>query len=108
MQRQVKELKDRLRTRIEELPDNPKIQRMSDTAFVMNIKDIGPEAILSPLYHDFKAQYRIISDLIDRAPVEEVSRILDRIFKDGTYVYKGQSTKFHPEVIRNLREGVRS
>lgn len=102
----LEHLKDTLKTAINDLPDNPRIERLNGNgkgslrAFVIKSSDTG--GIISPFFHDFKAQYRKIAEILDKARIETINSVLVRILETGSYSEKGGTVKFHPEVIRNL------
>lgn len=107
LRKRIEGLRQDLLKRLSELPDNPRITRRSDKCFTINVKDIGPGAILSPFYHDFKAQYKEISEIIEEETLEDASKKIDTIIKTGSLMYKNKAMHFHPDVITNLKEGLR-
>lgn len=100
-------LKQDLTDKIRSLPDNPKIHRVKGNphCFIMGSKDLG--SIWSPEYHDFKHQYEVIIEMIEKRNIKQIKELFQQILSKG-WVYfessKGRNRhKFHPEVIEMLR-----
>jgi len=101
---QVEELKRALSLAINALPDNPRIHRLGGeerSVFTMSSKDLG--CVLAVFYHDFKAQYRKLGEIVDAARLETVGGVLTRIVKSGSYFENRGTMKFHPDVCEHLR-----
>lgn len=100
-----KSLKKSLSEAIQNLPDNPRITRLNGTAgpraFTMSSRDLNN--VWSPFYHDFKAQYKKLVEIVDKASLETVGTVLTRIIEKGNHPESGGTVKFHPDVIENLR-----
>lgn len=102
-QEKVTALKNDLIGKINDLPDNPKIKRIGGEgkAFTVNFEDLGDN--WSPFYHDYKAQYQELIDVINKKPVEQVIKIFDEVIKTG-YMKKAPGMKFNPVVRKYLKE----
>lgn len=105
VRRQVKDLKAALVQEMQTLPDNPRITRLTGTgspaAFTLNSRDLGN--VWSPFYHDFKAQYAKLAEIVDKTNLETVGTVLTRIIERGSHPESGGTVKFHPDVIEHLR-----
>ena len=86
-----------------ELPDNPNIKRIGDkpNCFIVSSKDITSK--WSPFYHDFKKQYKKITEVLDRARPENVIDHLNAIIATGQFKDSTTIHTFHPSVIDNLK-----
>jgi hypothetical protein len=101
---QVQELKRALSLAINALPDNPRIHRLGGgerSVFTMSSKDIG--GILAAFYHDFKAQYRKLGEIVNAARLETIGGVLVKIVESGSYFENRGTIKFHPDVCEHLR-----
>lgn len=116
IQREIKEatkrlavLIDTLQAMIAELPDNPRINRLSKNCFTIRSKDLGNN--WTPEHHDFKWQYNaIIVDLQNRGPMDAMSKLQaiigsGKVHRPGSPVSPayGNYVNLHPDVITNLR-----
>jgi hypothetical protein len=101
IQNDIQIVKDKLILKINELPDNSKIERISKNCFIMNYKDLGDN--WSPLYHDYKRQYNIIVDIINKYEITHVLVIFGLIINVGTIKYNNENVKFHPTVREYLK-----
>ncbi|MCK5563671.1 MAG: hypothetical protein KAJ07_00355 [Planctomycetes bacterium] len=95
-----------LRARVAQLPDNPKINRINDRCFVISSKDLGPESILCPIYHDHKHQYGLVCDFIKKAiksnPYKAVATITDMLKKERLRVSENYTQRLHPKVCEKV------
>ena len=104
----IEQLKNNLSEKINSLPQNPNINVINKNCFTINVKNLSPDLVLSPIYYNFKKQYEFIVGIISKADIKNVPNILKEIIKpkkyDGNvfYSYKGQ--RLHPEVIKYLKE----
>jgi len=103
----LQNLKDDLIAKIRDLPDNPKIHRVKENphCFVMRFKDLGD--CWSPEYHDFKHQYRVLIEMIEKKEIKQIKTLFEQIISKG-WVYFEASVgrnkhKFHPDVVEMLR-----
>jgi len=91
-----------LQDKIKALPDNPKIKRMpgNPRAMVVSFKDIGKN--WSVAHHDFKQQYEMLVQELDRGDsigtLEKLRGIIEsRVIRD-----RSGSLTLHPVVVENL------
>ena len=100
-------LKQDLISKIRELPDNPKIHRAKGNphCFVMRSKDLGD--CWSAEYHDFKYQYEVIIEMIEKRDIKQIKKLFQKILSEGRVYYEssnGRNTHiFHPSVVEMLR-----
>lgn len=101
----IAELKEELKKKVKGLPDNPKINRISDRCFTVNVKDLSSDLILAPEYYDFKKQYIEIIDVIERANIHNIDSIFRRIISTG-FLEQSHSNRcrLNPVVIKYLKE----
>lgn len=111
---EIQRIREAISKAILELPDNPRIQRISDNprCFVMSSKDVfSPNQYgytdmriknnMSVFFHDFKAQYELIAEVLKKSHCENIISTLQYIIKNGTL--KGRNyRRFHPDVIKHL------
>lgn len=97
LQTQIDSIKDSIRTKLRELPDNPRIKRLDERCFIINRSDLGNN--WTPQHHDFKAQYERIITEIDKLPIANVPGLFKRIIEDGKIREKsGYYFTFHDDV----------
>jgi hypothetical protein len=122
--KKVEQFKLDLQSLIKALPDNPAIvTRLSDSCFIMKASDLtqtfqtkGRSVTMSvwdPDMHNFKVQYNRIAEYINKARIEDVCRTLNSIIRNGCIETRvprlgffpgyGKVTRFHPQVIENLK-----
>lgn len=100
-------LKEDLITKIRDLPDNPKIHRAKENShcFVMKFSDLGD--CWSPEYHDFKHQYEVLIEMIEKREIKQIKALFGQIISRGWVYYESSvgrnKHKFHPEVVEMLR-----
>ena len=104
--KKVEQFKLDLQGLIKALPDNPAIvTRLSDSCFIMKASDLTQT--FDPSMHDFKVQYNRIAEYIGKARIEDVCRTLETIIRDGyiegLFAGHRKITRFHPQVIENLK-----
>lgn len=93
-----------LATLINALPDNPKINRISDNAYTISSSDLGTKN-WSPSYNDFKSQYERIAEDVKRSsdPFNQLATIITvGKVKDHRTTPKKFVT-LHPDVIEHLK-----
>lgn len=96
---QIKKLKQELITQIQELPDNPKINRVAESPRCFIIMSSDMDNNWSPEYHDFKTQYEKIVEKIETSTIENVEKLMKLIIEDGKIKESnGQYFVFHPDV----------
>ena len=117
LKKKIEELRAGLLKHINELPDNPAIiKRFSSGCYTMNVSDTflslktgvyrdgaDKRELISnwcPEMHDFKRQYQKIAAILSTRPMEDVERTLHRLIFEESW----NKQKFHPTVIKNLKE----
>lgn len=91
-----------LQDKIKALPDNPKIQRMpGDHAMVISFKDIGNN--WSVAHHDFKQQYEMIAEELDRGDSVGTLAKLRGIIESRVLRDRTGSLTLHPMVVENIK-----
>lgn len=100
-------MKDKLKDKINSLPDNPKINRVSANCFILNYKDLDMNN-WTPQYYDFKRQYKFISDMIDNSDIKVIIKNIDIIITKGKLYYgkipyNKEIIYFNPEVVNYLK-----
>lgn len=86
------------------LPDNDKINRISDSpsTFTMSSNNLF-KGITSPAFYDFKHQYRMLSEVILELPIEDTVNWLNKTLDKGSFICKGVKIQLHPEVIEHIK-----
>ena len=102
---EMRRLVSAFRARIESLPDNPRIRRLGQNCFVGSFSDMGRS--WSAEHHDFKAQYRHLSEIVGRSPERAVQLVRDAVESESIRV--GDSGRrftvaLHPDVVGHLRQ----
>lgn len=104
---QMEDLKQQIIDNVREIPDNPKIKRISDkpSCFIVNFKDLGDN--WSPEYHDSKYQTKTIINIIkERDNLNSIQNMFEEIVNKGVYrVEPGHRMYFNNQVreyIKNL------
>lgn len=98
-------LKEGLAASIRDLPDNPKITRLSDRCFTMNMSDLSSDLCLTPEYYDFIRQYELIIQIIDERSVDRAYELMTEIIHKGSIHYPSDTYhRFHPDVVAGLRK----
>lgn len=95
---------DKLKQHILSLPDNPRINRVSKTGFVMSWKDLGDK--WSADGHDFKRQYEAIVAAIERLTPDKALVVIENAIRDKRLREEGGSIHLHQDVVRYLRESL--
>ena len=104
--RKMRRLVAALTTKIEELPDNPRIKRLPGPAscFVMRASDLGNN--WTPAHHDFQVQYRAIKAALQAVKPMRVMGRLRTIIRTGQIVGSkkmGDKIILHKDVIAHLK-----
>jgi len=90
-----------LTRKIEDLPDNPRIKRLTRNCFVVSSRDLGSN--WTPTHHDFKAQYRLIVAAIQRASAGRAFAVLRNIVREQQIKpLRRQPLTLHPDVVAHL------
>lgn len=105
--KQIEDLKNSIADNINQMPDNPKIKRLSTNphCFIVNSKDL--EDNLSAEYYDTKYQAKMIIEIIkSRENLNSIKNMLDEIANTGIYkVNDGHRMFFNTQVreyIKNI------
>ena len=115
---EAKRIKEDINNIIRSLPDNPDIQRLSNSpnCFIVQLSTVQADRHhnLSPVYYDFKYQYRKLINKVNQLEILTIDKALNDIISEGQFkVYTGQNMhgqkchetiKLHPEVIKRLKE----
>ena len=111
----IKQLRESITQAILSIPDNPNIQRISEhpRCFIMSSKeafgnhnlstDMRVTNNLGVFFHDFKAQYELITEVVKNSHLENVIATLWTIVETGKYRKEGYYYTFHPTVITHLK-----
>jgi len=93
-----------LQDKIKALQDNPKIKRMpgNPRAMVVSFKDIGKN--WSVAHHDFKQQYEMLAQELDRGDSIGVLDKLRGIIESRVIRDRNGSVTLHPMVVGNLNQ----
>ena len=104
VQRELEALIRSLADTVTELPDNPRIRRVSGNpaVFILRAKDLGSS--WSPEYHDFKVQYKAIHDKLFGHPLDvfewwSTVRTAGKLKLSDDYVLS-----LHPDVIKHVNK----
>lgn len=102
----ITNIKNELKARLEALPDNSNIKRVSrsPSCFIVSSSQLTKYDNWTPFFHDHKAQYQFVIDVIERSQIETIIKKIESIIEKGSYRKPNQDTvKFHPEVIKQLK-----
>jgi hypothetical protein len=93
---------------IEELPDNPNINRLNKNCYTISMSQIRNHGNMSPEFYDFKYQYNLLIEKLDKTPVTEFIELMDKVIesKKLTLYQDGRlgTYKLHPEVVENIKK----
>ena len=109
----ISELIGQLKAHILSLPDNPRINRISNSprCFTMSSKDLGGN--WSVEHHDFKKQYQMIVEQLENSELSNTFNKLQNIItgekivvsNSGSFGLRTSNTfQLHPDVVANLRK----
>ena len=106
IKKQADTIRRKLKERIESLPDNPRINRLGKNCFTIKLSDLGDKLNLSPAHHDFKRQYQLICEVIDRKDLRKLPEFFKGLIDKGILVDHPQYRRLnlHKDVIEFLRE----
>ena len=95
---------EKLKKRINELPDNPKINRLDKNCFTIKVSDLQNK--WSAEYYDYKHQYKTLCNILEKCKVNTVIRTIEKIIETGqiSNINGYQTYYFNPEVIEFLKE----
>lgn len=104
----VKELLAKLYEAIENLPDNPNINRVSSNIYTMQFSELQRGKSWLPEHYDFKHQYREVIKAMQKSQ-QPLTRF-ENIIEAGEIVYNAGSgwnsthrVRLHPDVITHLK-----
>lgn len=90
-----------LKQTILDLPDNPRIKRMGPHCFIMSSKHLGDN--WSVEHHDFKRQYELIVQELEKSSTEDIIKKLKTIVSEGKVripsTFSHTTVKLHPDVV---------
>ena len=96
----VKDIVAQIAKLIESCPDNTKIERTGNS-FLIRVKDLSKNFNLSPDYYDFKYQYKLISEYLQK---NSNSIAINKILNDKKILVDGSYITLHPEVFENVKK----
>lgn len=105
----IAELRGALLKQVEELPDNPRIKRISQNTSVMRSSDLFASGNWTARYHNFRVQYRFIVNLIEASNTIDLRRKLLETIRHGRLHVKPEGcsrsewVQLHPDVVKNLK-----
>lgn len=119
---QLEDIKMDLKDAINNLPDNPNIERIKGQtgAFIMSLSQIASDKgmNMSPRYYDFKFQGEFLCQIIDHTDPFNLESKLNEIVASGVtkHYYDGKewfgtstsTFKFHPSVLKSLDAIIKS
>lgn len=91
---------------INNLPDNPNITRISEkpSCFTIQLSEIAKNnTILSPYYHDWKYQYKMLIEKINTTNIMDLVRTLMDATDKGFFMNGKEKILLHPQVIEKLK-----
>jgi hypothetical protein len=97
------------RHQIEGLPDNPNAKRLGGKGFIVSSSDMKNN--WSPEHHDFKSQYKYLSEMVQKNPERAIYIIHEAVMRETIRVGQGDSRftiNLHPEVVSHLRGFLKS
>jgi hypothetical protein len=100
-----RQFRKKLTDRIQELPDNPRSTRLAKNCFVIPFSAMGNN--WSVEYHDWKRQYEIVLEVLDKHDFKTAVRQIVRIIRTGKFRITSDypyTVTFAPEVCRYLRK----
>lgn len=110
--KQGEKIKSELQLLVLNLPDNSNTNRLSENphVFTMSSSQVFNNAKnnqflrLDPFFYDFKAQYKYISEVINKSRPDNVVLMLQQIVWKGKHKDKTNYKSFNPAVINHLRK----
>lgn len=98
-------VKDDTCEEIAKQPENPAIKPISEKpkCFTVSSSELFKHDNLTPFYHSFKLQHEALIGIVQATKVENLVATLEKIAEEGKYRFRGETLKFHPGVIEQLR-----
>jgi len=92
---------------LNELPDNPNITRAKNGSgeFTINSNKFKIDSVMQPEYHDFKYQYKILSEILDARGLAGFVSTLGQLKQNTITKHKGLKIQFNKTVIDNVVRG---
>lgn len=78
--------------------DNPDAKPLGAGCFIVKTSSLSSDLVLSPLYHDFNAQFDILIDKLNKQSLDAFVRAIQELCKTG----KVDGRRFHPTVIQKV------
>lgn len=102
MKEQARRLVEPIAEKLESLEDNPHIQKRMGNCFIVSSKSISEDPFLrmSPFFHDFKAQYKLIADAI-RAVSSDADKI-EKILREVISCNRCKDQPINPAAVKNI------
>jgi len=97
----VEQFKIEISNKVGEIPDNPKIKRLSKNAFVISSKNLSSDICLSPEYYDSLYQAKVIQKMIEK------SDNLQTIYNHLEYIVEKGRTRYLPYNYMRFNDEVR-
>lgn len=97
----VEKIKKEIQDRIINLPDNPRINRISKNCFIVNSKDLNNN--LAAEYHDFKFTYGIIIKWIEEMDIVNIVYNMEDAISKGWFMHNQVKYRLHPDIVNYLR-----
>lgn len=94
-------LKAELQAKILALPDNPRIERVSDIAFTVKASEMNEH--LAAEYHNFKHVYELLAQVIDNVSTDRLYTFMRETIKDGYFMRRGNKVFLHPDIVSHLK-----
>jgi len=102
LRREADQIRKEIQARLAAMPDNPRVHRISDKAFVMSWRRVGKS--WSVEYHDFNYQYGAIAKALEGMDVLQIPAFIKSLIDKGVFRISSQhKVKLHPDVREQLR-----
>ena len=99
---QLQTIREEIAQQILNLPQNPRITPVGSVAYSIKMSDFGTKN-WSASYHDFRAQYRALGELVKKSSPETIIPKLKQAL-DVETVIGPHRVALHPDVIANVRK----
>lgn len=108
----IEDIKQKINIMVQDLPDNPDVNRISKNCFVMQFsKTTNPQTGFSnwlPKFHDWKYQYKMIMREIGRSsnPYNKLLHIIkkEKVLENVDKKANPRYLNLHPCVVENLKK----
>jgi len=111
LKKQKEALLKKLQQVILNLHDNPKIKRIAvsgdalseaSSAFTMNMSDLSRGLELSPDFYDFKYQYKMLVQKLEKS--DDFVATIENAIKEKEFKIQHKKILLHPDVIKELQK----